>query len=321
MHHSSPMPKNADSFDVPIIFLVFNRPEMTRISFESIRRLRPDKLFVVADGPRKDYPDDQQLCQATRRLIKENTDWPVASKFLFRAENLGCALSVSTGLDWVFEQVNEAIILEDDCVPDPSFFRYCRELLIHYQDDPDIFCISGNNHTGMNSTHYANSYFFTRYAHIWGWATWKRAWDQFDFKMEKWPEIRDNEAYAKLFSRPRVRSFWKRIFDQVYLGTIDTWDYRWCFTCLINNGLSINPHKNLVQNIGIGRDSTHTRSTSVRYDNKKNEMLFPLLHPEVISVDREAEKRIEDLFFTEPTRLKNLEYLMKRWIKKVFFNR
>lgn len=271
----------------PVAFLIFSRPDTTIRVFEEIRRARPPRLLVVADGPRADRPGEADKCQTVRAIVTR-VDWPCEVFTNYSDVNLGCKRRVSSGLDWVFDNVEEAIILEDDCLPHPSFFRFCEELLDKYRDDERIMMISGDNfQVGRQRTSY--SYYFSQYVHIWGWASWRRAWKKYDVSMKLWPKVRDGGWLVDLFAEKRIVRYWSRLFEQVYRGEINTWDYQWTFACLVQRGLIILPNNNLVSNIGFGGEATHTAVQS-RFANMNTEpMLFPLSHPPCIIQDAKAD--------------------------------
>ncbi len=271
----------------PVAFIIFNRPDTTARVFEAIRQVRPPKLLVVADGPRAQTPDDAARCQAARAII-EQVDWPCEVLKNYADKNLGCRARVSSGLDWVFSNVNEAIILEDDCLPHPTFFRFCEELLKRYRDDDRIMMITGTNKLfGQKRTSY--SYYFSRYVHVWGWASWKRAWKHYDASMKAWPEIRDGGWLRDIFREKRVERYWHRMFERVYNGGVNTWDYQWTFACLTQNGVTILPSVNLISNIGFGSMATHTQGRSAYADMKMESMSFPLKHPVCLIRDEQSD--------------------------------
>ncbi|MCJ7547022.1 MAG: glycosyltransferase family 2 protein [Deltaproteobacteria bacterium] len=274
-----------------IAFLVFNRPETTIRVFEEIRRARPPKLLVVADGPCADRQSEVDKCQAVRAII-DTVDWPCEVLKNYSDVNLGCKIRVSSGLNWVFDQVEEAIILEDDCLPHPTFFRFCEELLERYRDDERIVMISGDNfQSGKMRT--KESYYFSRYTHIWGWASWRRAWRHYDVDMKVWPEMRDGGGLCKVLLDEKVISYWTNIFERVYNGEIDTWDYQWLFACLIQNGLSILPNVNLVSNIGFNMKATHTTRQGNFNNMRTQPMAFPLAHPPCVLRNVQADHYTE----------------------------
>ncbi len=269
----------------PILFLIFNRPETTRRVFEAIRLVRPDKLYIAADGPRLTSPRDPELCAQTRKVL-EGVDWPCEVKTLFRRENIGCREAVSGAIDWFFKQEEEGIILEDDCLPDLSFFRYCKELLERYRNDDRIMAIGAQHFHGTRHRP-NNSYFFSRYFHCWGWATWRRAWQHYDVDMVEWPELRATDWLLDIGDGSRwFQAYWKRTFDRVALGEIDTWDYQWLYLCWLKSGLCILPTRNLVTNIGFGGDATHTSEEEHGFAFLPMESIgFPLEHPIEVSRD------------------------------------
>lgn len=261
----------------PVAFFVFNRPDTTARVFEAIRRAAPSTLLVVADGPRPERPDEADRCGAVREIVSR-VDWPCRVLCNYSEENLGCRRRMSSGLDWVFDQVEEAIILEDDCLPDQSFFLFCQELLERYRDDGRVMMISGDNFHARTRTD-ADSYYFSRYPHIWGWASWRKAWLRYDVDMKLWPRVREQRCLDALFPNPRQSRFWQEAFDGVHRGDIDTWDHQFTFSCLINNGLCVLPAVNLVSNLGFGPDATHTRSGTKFAEMPTQAMTFPLRHP------------------------------------------
>jgi len=265
----------------PVVFIIFNRPETTLRVFEEIRRARPTKLLVVADGPRTDRKGEEKLVAATRAIINQ-VDWPCEVLKNYSGTNLGCKKRVSSGINWVFDTVEEAIILEDDCLPDPSFFPFCEELLEKYRNDERIGQIGGVNFQfGNNVTEY--SYYFSRYSHIWGWASWRRVWQGYDVEMKRWKEIKATKKLNNIFEEREIIEYWTDIFNRVYRNKIDTWDYQWSFHLMINEKLTILPHVNLISNIGFSNNATHTTGKS-RFDNLDRERIeFPLKHPPDIS--------------------------------------
>ena len=280
----------------PIAFIIFNRPESTRQVFNVIRAARPQQLFVIADAPRLDRPDDIWKCAATRAIIEE-VDWECEIFKNYADENLGCGLRPASGLDWVFELVETAIILEDDCLPDPTFFSYCTELLARYYDELCIMHISGNNFQfGQQRGDF--SYFYSRYTHHWGWATWRRAWQHFDYDLAKWPDVRSTDWLDTLLDTPAAVVYWQQIFDEVYnTDKLHIWDYQWTFTCWLHNGLCILPQVDLVSNIGFNAEGTHTIRQNQFANLPLGEMQFPLQHPPEIIRDCNADIFIQESKF------------------------
>jgi hypothetical protein len=291
--------------NTPVLFLIFNRPDTTQVVFDEIRKAKPAQLFVAADGPRRDRPDDTENCRNVREIIRQ-VDWDCKVTTLFREENLGCKKAISSAIDWFFSFVEEGIILEDDCVPDQSFFLFCQELLEKYHDDERIMMITGDNlQFGKNGTQ--DSYYFSHDFLIWGWATWKRAWKYYDVDIKNWPEIHENGYLNNVLSEKRVVKYWESIFESVYRGTTDTWDYQWVFSCWCQGGLSIIPNKNLVSNIGC-EYGTHTNGADSVFSKLPAEKItFPLIHPKYIIRNIESERSIEKILLPRPVIVRLIE--------------
>lgn len=266
--------------DVPVAFLIFNRPDLTALVFAEIARARPRTLYVIADGPRDE--SDGEDCAAARQVI-EGVDWDCRVVTNYSDRNLGCKQRVSSGLTWLFEQCEAAIILEDDCLPHPSFFPYCAELLERYRDDERVMMISGDQfQPALVNPDY--SYCFSQYSLIWGWATWRRAWRLYDVDMALFPVVRALPGFRSRIQPPRARRFWLRVFENQYLQKVDTWDYQWQFACWVQGGFTILPAVNLISNIGFRDDATHTKGTDPKTKNTMSalptsEMPLPLIHP------------------------------------------
>jgi hypothetical protein len=269
----------------PVALLIFNRPDLTERVFAAIRQAKPKKLLVIADGPR--FPDEQKKCEQARQVIQK-VDWGCEVLTNFSDTNLGCKHRVSSGLDWVFSQVEEAIILEDDCLPAPSFFSFCETLLDYYRDDRRIMHISGDNfQDGQRRTKY--SYYFSNYVIAWGWASWRRAWQYYDVTMKTWPEVKELRLLESLFPNHDEQQYWANIFEQVMQNRLDTWDYQWVYTCWMQNGLSVTPEHNLISNLGFRPDATHTvfeESPSARIAVQE---LSNIRHPPFVFCHKQAD--------------------------------
>jgi len=282
-------------FDIPIAVIVFNRPRHTEQLLLELKKIRPLKLFIVADGPRPSKIMDLQLCEEVRALVDALVDWPCELHKNFREENLGCGLSPAQGIDWVFEYVERAIILEDDCLPSKSFFEFCKYGLERYLDDDRVMMISGNNHLlGKKKIQY--SYFYSINTQTHGWATWKRAWNRYDFYMKDWPKYRSLLWLWSIHKDIKYAFKWRKIFDEVYKKAnseikYDCWDFQWTYACWKNRSLNIIPQRNLVSNIGYGFDATHiTPSNHPLAHLVAEDMNFPLTNPNVFSQDRDADR-------------------------------
>jgi hypothetical protein len=298
----------------PVAFIIFNRPDTTAQVFSEIRRARPPKLLVVADGPRIDRPGETEKCAASRAII-EQVDWPCEVIRNYSDTNLGCKRRVSSGLDWVFQTVEEAIILEDDCLPHPSFFRFCEELLERYREDERIGIISGDNFQfGKRRTN--DSYYFSRNAHIWGWASWRRTWHKYDVEMKQWPDVKSQEWLSDILQDKKLVRYWIDIFDDVFKNKIDTWDYQLNFACLINSMLNIMPNNNLISNIGFGAGASRTTKKNKFSGMPVSEMRFPLLHPPIIIRDALADGIVERDIFKAPFIVRIAKHLNARIVNK-----
>lgn len=273
----------------PVVFIIFNRPDTAEKVFSQIAKVKPQKLLVIGDGARPAKDGEIDMVMKTRAILKK-VDWECEVITNFSTVNLGCMKRVSSGLDWVFSLVEEAIILEDDCLPDISFFRFCQELLEKYRLDNRISMIGGSNFQG-NKKYGNGSYYYSRYAHIWGWATWSRAWKKYDVNAAIWPEFyRENCLNGLIKSRDEQRH-WIKVFFGVFKGDIDTWDYQWVLTAWSQGWLSIIPNTNLISNIGFGAGATHTTSASLLSNMPAGEMSFPLEHPKIFLPAWEADEK------------------------------
>lgn len=284
--------------------MIFNRPELTGRVFDAIAAVQPTRLLVVADGPRPSCPDDERLCAQARAVI-DRVDWPCEVSTCYADVNLGCKLRISSGLDWVFGQVPEAIVLEDDCVPEPDFFRFCDELLDRYRDEPRIQMVSGCNVLGPQAS-LRYSYYFSRCYHIWGWATWARAWKSYDVQMRRWPELRADGWLESYVDDPNVVRILRILFDETHAGRMPTWDFQWVFAGWAASALSVTPAANLVTNIGYGELATHERDgDSPLASLPTGRLAFPLTHAPEIAVLEEADAAewrfvYPDFFATAP---------------------
>lgn len=298
----------------PVVLILFKRPNTTKRVFEEIRKAKPPKLLAIADGPRPDREGEKEACAAARSII-DGVDWDCEVLKNYSETNLGCGRRVSSGLNWVFNTVKEAIILEDDCVPHPTFFRFCEEMLERYRNDERISTISGQNvQFGRRRTEY--SYYFSRYTKCWGWATWKRAWQNYDFDMKLWPEVRDKKLLQYVFNEPKAVKIWTNVFQSMYDQKIDTWDYQWTFASFISNRLTIISDVNLSSNIGYGSEgSTHTTEATSPYNSLAVEpMIFPLKHPPCMIRNVAADEFTQNtLFDYDP----NLFKRIKRKLRKI----
>jgi len=281
----------------PVALLVFNRPETTARVFAAVRQARPTHLLLVADGPRAGVEGEAARCAEVRR-IAEQVDWPCCVLKNFSETNLGCGARMASGISWVFDQVEEAIILEDDCLPHPSFFRYCQELLEKYRDDERIMHVAGNNAL-IQSDKGSYSYYFSMFPHCWGWASWRRAWRNYDFEMKLLSEVNAQGWLNGVLPGKDDARFWLENFRKVHGPDKHTWDYQWTFACWLNSGLSILPNKCLISNLGFGAEATHTKDAASPFASVPvAEMEFPLHHPRFVMRDADADARAQRKIFS-----------------------
>lgn len=263
----------------PILFLTFNRIKTTEKVFKVIKEVKPSKLYLASDGPRETKPNEENVVSSVRNYLIQNIDWQCEIKTLFRKKNLGCGKAVSDAINWFFRSEEAGIILEDDCLPTISFFRFCDELLEKYADDERIMHISGDNFQ-KGKVRGSGSYYFSKISHIWGWATWRRAWRLYDFEIKSLDNFIEQKVFLDIWQNRSISKYWLKQFRKVSKEEIDTWDYQWNYCLIINNGLSILPNVNLVENIGFSSEATHTNSRAKL--PKGNELNFPLVHPEFL---------------------------------------
>jgi hypothetical protein len=242
--------------DVPVLFLIFKRPDTSNRVFQAIRKAKPRQLFISADGGRNET--EIIACNTLREDILRQIDWDCEVKTLFREKNLGCQIAVSSGISWFFEQVEQGIILEDDCLPNESFFTFCEVLLEKYKDDKSVWHIGANNF--QNGIKRGDSdYFFSMYSHIWGWASWRDRWQKYQVDVNHY----NLESSLPFYTKNRMQfKYFKHRQKQVASGKMNTWDYQWLYCMWENKGLAALPNSNLVENIGFDSDATHTKADS-----------------------------------------------------------
>jgi hypothetical protein len=271
----------------PVLLIVFNRPDLTELALEAIRAARPRVLFVAADGPREGNERDAELCAATRRVI-EKVDWPCELVRNFADHNLGCGRRPATAISWALGFTEHLMIMEDDCVPHPSSFRYCAELLERYADDARVMHIGCTNfrHRDPRAQY---SYRFSKYPHGVCWATWKRAWNLYDYDMIGWPSYKTSRAFGEHCRDAIEKAYWTYYWDRAFTSAEKHyWDYQWTFACWLHGGLAISPSVNLVSNIGFRPDGTHT-TTDDQWANMPTFDIGELIHPLRVEADQRAD--------------------------------
>lgn len=299
-------------FKTPILFLIFNRPDTTETVFQRIKEIQPKYLYVAADGPRKNKEGESDLCLKTRKII-EQVDWDCEVKTLFREENLGCKKAVSEGISWFFDNVEEGIIIEDDCLPSKSFFSFSEQLLDKYRNDERVMCISGEN--PLDSKISEQSYYFSTIPHIWGWATWKRAWKLYDVEFKNFNKFISSNAIQNIFSQKEVQQYWNKIFTRVKNNEINTWDYQWTYALFINNGLSIIPSKNMVSNIGFGHAQACHTSEDAMCANRASHDIETIDHPFFMIPNKKAINEILKVRYD--IHEKTIPFIIKRELSRI----
>lgn len=289
-------------YNVPILFIIFKRPEVSQQSFEQIRQIKPKKLYISSDGPRETIEGEAELVEQTRSLILSKIDWDCELKTLFHDNNLGCGMGVFTAISWFFNKEVKGIILEEDCVANHSFFIYMEEMLERYDTDDRIGMVAGYNKIKQLCSD--DSYFFSRYCSCWGWGTWKRAWNNMDINMG-WrntnyqKSIIKNTGYGRLEKR-----FWLKCLEAIDKKYVSAWDYQWIFSLSAQNQLCVYPKVNLIENIGFGIDATHT---SFKYnDDFSLELEFPLVHPKSVFPNESFEKALYKMNNTFIVKVKDM---------------
>jgi hypothetical protein len=272
------------SLDTPVAFFIFNRPLLTARVFSRIAQARPKRLFIVADGPR-DY-SETAACEAARNVVAD-IDWDCQVTRNYSDVNLGCKRRMSSGIDWVFASSERAILLEDDCLPDPTFFPFCQQMLDRYEEEERVMTISGDNFQfGVRRTPF--SYYFSAIHHIWGWATWRRAWQHYDVEMKQWPRIAESDFPGDTIPLSTAKHQ-KKMMAETHAGRLDTWDYQWTFTCWMRQALCALPEVNLVSNIGYGQGATHCRKPDAFAAVPTEPISFPLEHPPKVDLCGQAD--------------------------------
>lgn len=280
-------------YDIPILVTIFKRPDLTQMVFDQIRKVKPKQLFISADGARLHKAGEAEQVEAARKIF-EAVNWDCEVKTLYREQNLGCRMAMSGGIDWFFEHVEKGIILEEDCVPDLSFFPFVKEMLNKYEDHNEIMSISGLNLIDSQFEEQEDAYLFTKFVFYWGWATWKRAWNKMDVHMQRFPEFVENNYIDRLLQDKSAQKYLLQKFHETHTKQNDSWAYAWFYNCVLHHGLSIVPKYNLIQNVGFGEEATHTNFAEKSFQTSSKALTFPLVHPKKIQA---APKKVADQFF------------------------
>ena len=302
----------------PILFIIFNRPDVTRQVFDRIRAAKPSRLYIAADGPRPGRDGDAALCRQAREVVTE-IDWECNVRTLFSGHNKGCRTAVSGAISWFFEQEEEGIILEDDCLPNPDFFYFCDTLLMRYRHDERVHAITGTNQQ-MGQKWGEASYYFSQRASVWGWASWRRFWQRYDVDLKRYSTDAASAQLKKIFDDPFLAAAWTQIFNDVKANKIDTWDYQLSFTAFFENSLCATPNVNLISNIGFGADATHTFDTANEYANMPVTGMDAIVHPEYFVPEKAADYRIMEREYdliNKWRRHNKLKRRFARWIRSL----
>lgn len=305
-------PKQPEILHTAVLFIIFNRIETTKQVFEAIRNAKPPRLYIAADGPRPNKDHEAEKVEAVRNQILENIDWQCEIKTLFREKNLGCKKAVSEAITWFFNNEEQGIILEDDCLPSQSFFWFCEDLLGRYKNDLRIWHISGDNFQNGHARG-KGSYYFSKFVHVWGWASWADRWEKYDANLSDYEDFKLQKLIKNTTDSKKEKRYWQKIFENVSNGNIDTWDYQWTFTVWVNNALSILPNVNLISNIGFGTDATHTTDLDSQHSKiPREEIYLPIEHPKFLLRNIEADDyTIKQLFKEEKIITKILNKLLQ----------
>lgn len=266
----------------PVLFLIFNRLDTTEKVFKEIKKAQPPRLYIASDGARENKESEKEIVQKTRDFVLNNIDWDCEVKTLFLEKNLGCRDAVSGAITWFFKQEEDGIILEDDCLPHPSFFNFCEELLNYYRDDKEIMHISGDQF--ISDYDNGASYYFAKIQQCWGWATWADRWQYFNYDLSDY----DMAYLENLSENKNVKKYWLDILIKIKKNEVDSWAYPWTFNIIERSGLCINPSLNLVANIGFGEKSTHTQDSSNFLANLPVFNVNSIVHPKIKEIDQWA---------------------------------
>ncbi|RZK63985.1 MAG: nucleotide-diphospho-sugar transferase [Pedobacter sp.] len=303
----------------PVLLLIFNRPDLSNYVFEQIRAARPPKLYIAADGPRAIKENEKELCEKARQVV-DKVDWACELKTLFRTENMGCKEAVSSAIDWFFKNEEEGIILEDDCFPASSFFSYCDELLEKYRHDTRIRHIGGSN-LQLGTKWGDGSIFFSNSTAVWGWASWRRVWRDYDKNLTAYNEHEIRAQFSKIFNDRFVIDSWVDTFNALKANKIDTWDFQLTIINYLHYGLSINPNVSLIKNIGYRPDATHTHTDQNIYENIPLEEMHKIVYPKFMLPEKQADYDILKREFSLEERWRKHNLLrrrFKRWLKGIY---
>ncbi len=288
--------------ETPVLLIIFNRFDTTKQVLDALRNAQVPRLYVYCDGPRSNKAGEAEQLALVQQQVLSAIDWPCQVQHHFKKENEGPRLAIGHAISWFFTHEEQGIILEHDCVPAPSFFSFCETLLDYYKDNERVMHISGDNFQ-FGAWRGDGSYYFSKLNHIWGFATWRRAWKHYDVQMKDYPSFRETGKIATQIPFKRGVKIWEDILDRTYSGALQTWDYQWTFAIWQRDALAILPNVNLVSNVGFDSSALNTTNPNHRLASMQTFDLKSIKHPSTISCDYEADKKsINDVF--NPTILK-----------------
>ncbi len=315
---------NSIELNSPVLFIIFNRIDYVKKVFDSIKKVKPQNLYIASDGARTYIDNEDITVKYVRDYVISNIDWKCKVTKLFKENNLSPKKFISSAITWFFENEEYGIIIEEDCLPHEHFFRFCEELLIKYKDDERIMMISGQNNEINSEKRIKESYFFYKYTDIWGWASWRRAWKYYDLNMKNWEKLRGKELYRTVCDIKGFQKYVKYVFDQLIEDNIETWDTQWSYACLANNGLCIIPVHNLVSNIGVFGVNTYRKTKG--HCMPTIPINFPIIHPNFIFPDpvyndfmyKHKLKKIKNRrFFAKILKFLGLYWFLRKFYKKI----
>lgn len=290
---------------------------MVSKTFIPIKKLKPKKLFIAADGPRESVSGEYEICKLTREIVLNQIDWECEVKTLFREKNMGVGVAIKSALEWFFENVEEGIIIEDDCLVHPDFFQYCNLLLTKFRNNEKVFCISGTSIDNKNIQSNQYDYYFTRVTNVWGWATWRRSFKKYDFYLDGLDNFKQERKIEKIYKKTQYRKFWINFFEELKNKKINNWDYQLAFTAFANDGLCARPKYNLVTNLGTRFLSYGTNKCLMHTNGLKIEVHPPEISPDEIADDYIMKLHVSKIYFLKKI-LKSLKIFnsIKKLIKR-----
>lgn len=302
----------------PVLLIGWNRPSHLERVINSIEMFKPTQVYFACDGPIINDSDSKEMVMKTRAVAESCIYWTEA-KVHYQAENRGCKEAVAEAITWFFQHVEQGIILEDDCEVHPDFLEFSTQLLEYYKSDSRIWCISASNFQRRKWG--GGTYYFSRYNHCWGWATWRRCWIHYDKNMESLQDLESGQLLSSVTMNKAEEKYWKKVWENLkYKCKPNTWDYQWTYTCFVNSGLTVTPNVNLVNNIGYGPEATHTKTgaspATISTFERGSSNVIPLKHAQFVVANKEADLVVSKRFFSGNSSFKNRLYILIRRLWK-----